>query len=318
MASQKATGAESLPGIVGHLGRRDRAVRPASGWRGNDVVFLALPDDASADIAPALLARGVRVFDLSGAFRLRDDATARPLVSRGHVAARGHGLRHDRANRARCSRRAARRLRRLLPDGGGAGARAAGDAGLVAGDIIIDAKSGVSGAGKAPSERTHFCEVDESLSAYGVFAHRHAAEIEQELGCAVTFVPHLVPLDRGILETIYVRVPAGTTEAQIADVYERAYAGVAVRPAARRRTARHQARGAHELLRHRLEAGRGHGPADRRLVHRQPAEGRGRTGGAELQRRVRLRRADGAALMPRRAQARRRAARGRRLRKMAS
>ena len=56
------------------------------------------------------------------------------------------------------------------------------NAGLVTGDIVIDAKSGVSGAGKAPSERTHFCEVDESLSAYGVFAHRHAAEIEQELG----------------------------------------------------------------------------------------------------------------------------------------
>ena len=93
------------------------------------------------------------------------------------------------------------------------------NAGLVAGDIVIDAKSGVSGAGKAPSERTHFCEVDESLSAYGVFAHRHAAEIEQELGVAVTFVPHLVPLDRGILETIYVRVPAGTTEAGLRSVY---------------------------------------------------------------------------------------------------
>ena len=92
------------------------------------------------------------------------------------------------------------------------------------GDIVIDAKSGVSGAGKAPSERTHFCEVDESLSAYGVFAHRHAAEIEQELGVAVTFVPHLVPLDRGILETIYVRVPAGTTETQIAEAYTAAYA----------------------------------------------------------------------------------------------
>jgi len=96
-------------------------------------------------------------------------------------------------------------------------------AGLVSTDIIIDAKSGVSGAGKAPTERTHFCEVDESLSAYGVFAHRHAAEIEQELGVAVTFVPHLVPLDRGILETIYVRVPAGTTEGDINAVYERAY-----------------------------------------------------------------------------------------------
>jgi N-acetyl-gamma-glutamyl-phosphate reductase len=95
--------------------------------------------------------------------------------------------------------------------------------GLVAGDIVIDAKSGVSGAGKTPSERTHFCEVDESLSAYGVFAHRHAAEIEQELGVPVTFVPHLVPIDRGILETIYVRVPDGTTEEAVAAAYAEAY-----------------------------------------------------------------------------------------------
>ena len=116
-------------------------------------------------------------------------------------------------------------MRGLLPDRRRTGARAAGAGGARSSDIIIDAKSGVSGAGKAPTERTHFCEVDESLSAYGVFAHRHAAEIEQELGVAVTFVPHLVPLDRGILETIYVRVPAGTSEGDIAAVYERAYKG---------------------------------------------------------------------------------------------
>ena len=66
--------------------------------------------------------------------------------------------------------------------------------------------------------------MDESLSAYGVFAHRHAAEIEQELGTAVTFVPHLVPIDRGILETIYVRVADGVTDAAIAGAYRQAYA----------------------------------------------------------------------------------------------
>ena len=98
------------------------------------------------------------------------------------------------------------------------------DAGIVSGDIVIDAKSGVSGAGKAPSERTHFSECHGSVSAYGVFAHRHAAEIEQELGVGVTFVPHLVPLDRGILETIYTRVTAGTTTERIDDIYRSAYA----------------------------------------------------------------------------------------------
>ena len=82
---------------------------------------------------------------------------------------------------------------------------------------------GVSGAGKTPSERTHFSEVHASLSAYGVFAHRHGAEIEQGLARTVTFTPHLLPIDRGILATIYVRVPAGTTAAALNDVFERAY-----------------------------------------------------------------------------------------------
>ena len=98
----------------------------------------------------------------------------------------------------------------------------------------MDAKSGVSGAGKTPSERTHFSEVHGSLAAYGVFAHRHGAEIEQGVGDAlgagagahaVNFVPHLVPLDRGILSTIYFRVAPGTTEEQLAALYERTYAG---------------------------------------------------------------------------------------------
>jgi N-acetyl-gamma-glutamyl-phosphate reductase len=89
--------------------------------------------------------------------------------------------------------------------------------------IIVDAKSGISGAGRAPSDRTHFSENHGSVAAYGVFGHRHVAEMEQELGAPVTFVPHLVPLDRGILETIYVRVQPGTTAEQIADAFDGAY-----------------------------------------------------------------------------------------------
>src|SRR5262249_43421823 len=92
-------------------------------------------------------------------------------------------------------------------------------------DIIVDAKSGVSGAGKTPTERTHFSEVHGSLSAYAVFGHRHGAEIEQGLAAEVTFTPHLLPIDRGILETMYVRVPPGTSDEQLDDVYRAAYAG---------------------------------------------------------------------------------------------
>ena len=83
-------------------------------------------------------------------------------------------------------------------------------AGLLDADagVVIDAKSGISGAGRAPCDRTHFSENHGSVAAYGVLDHRHVAEMEQELGAMVTFVPHLVPLDRGILETIYVSTQA--------------------------------------------------------------------------------------------------------------
>ena len=91
-------------------------------------------------------------------------------------------------------------------------------------DLVIDAKSGLSGAGKAPSERTHFSENHGSVAAYGAFGHRHTPEMEQELGRPVTFVPHLVPLDRGLLASNYVRLRPGTTAAQVAEAFERSYA----------------------------------------------------------------------------------------------
>jgi len=187
------------------------------------VAFLALPEDASADIAPALLSRGVRVFDLSGAFRLRDDNVRARWYHA--VKALPEGTTYGMAERTTAALQGAKFVScaGCYPTAAVLALAPLVQAGLVSSDIIIDAKSGVSGAGKAPTERTHFCEVDESLSAYGVFAHRHAAEIEQELGVAVTFVPHLVPLDRGILETIYVRVKKGTTSADIARRFDAAY-----------------------------------------------------------------------------------------------
>jgi N-acetyl-gamma-glutamyl-phosphate reductase len=93
----------------------------------------------------------------------------------------------------------------------------------LAAGIVVDAKSGISGAGRAATDRTHFSENHGSVSAYGIFSHRHVAEMQQELGTDLTFVPHLVPLDRGILETIYVKVAPATTAAQIAGAFEAAY-----------------------------------------------------------------------------------------------
>ena len=188
-----------------------------------DVVFLALPEEAAAAIAPALVDRGVRVIDLSGAFRLRDAAAREKwypatqmgelkpvygLTERNYQAIRGAQL----VTNPGCYPTAA--LLALEP---------LAEAGLLAGEIVIDAKSGISGAGKKPSDRTHFSENHGSVSAYGVFGHRHEPEIEQELGAAVTFVPHLVPLDRGILETIYARVRRGTTAADVGGVMKASY-----------------------------------------------------------------------------------------------
>ena len=222
MGSQRAAVGRTLPALSGLW---NGEVEPYDFERlaANQVVFLALPEDASADVAPQLLARGRRVFDLSGAFRLRSDA----VRARWYHAVKElpEGTAYGMTERTRAALPDARLIAcaGCYPTAAVLALAPLLAAGLVAGDIIIDAKSGVSGAGKAPSERTHFCEADQSVSAYGVFAHRHAAEIEQELGVAVTFVPHLVPLDRGILETIYVRVRSGTTEGDIAGTYSAAY-----------------------------------------------------------------------------------------------
>ena len=203
----------------------DGAIEPFSAEKlagESDVVFLALPEEAAATIAPGLVGRGIRVIDLSGAFRLREAAarekwypatklgSLKPvygLTERNHDAIAGALL----VTNPGCYPTAA--LLALEP---------LADVGLLAGEIVIDAKSGISGAGKKPSDRTHFSENHGSVSAYGVFGHRHEPEIEQELGAPVTFVPHLVPLDRGILETIYARVRPGTTARDVAGAMEAA------------------------------------------------------------------------------------------------
>lgn len=192
-----------------------------------EIVFLALPDTASAELAPALLEAGVRVIDISGAFRLRDEAERKQWYPETGELPTGtvYGLTEWAREALPSASMVANpgcypttSLLALLP------LVKAGM--LVEGtDIVIDAKSGVSGAGKAPKEHTHFSEVHGSFSAYGVFAHRHGVEIAQGLGREVTFTPHLAPLNRGIFATIYVRVPPGTTEAALGAVYEQAYAG---------------------------------------------------------------------------------------------
>ena len=192
-----------------------------------DAVFLALPDHAAAEIAPPLVARGKRVFDLSGAFRLRDAAQRRRWYPKTPEASGPvvYGL--TERYRAELRESSLVACAGCYPTAAILALRPLLDASLVdvqGMPIIIDAKSGVSGAGKTPTERTHFSECHGSLSAYGVFDHRHAAEIEQELGTAVTFVPHLLPIDRGILETIYARLAPGVGADEVAAALHEAYA----------------------------------------------------------------------------------------------
>jgi N-acetyl-gamma-glutamyl-phosphate reductase len=226
-ATSSGTGAARALPALAHVW--DGRITPldAATLREADVVFLALPDAAAAEIAPALVDAGVRVIDLSGAFRLRSaDQRTRWYPETHRVP---DGVAYGLTERARDAVSRARLVANpgCYPTATLLALAPLQEAGLlVAGaDIIVDAKSGVSGAGKTPSERTHFSEIHGSLAAYGVFNHRHGAEIEQGVGGPVTFTPHLVPIDRGILSTIYVRVPAGTTESTLNDVYQRAYAG---------------------------------------------------------------------------------------------
>ena len=190
-----------------------------------DAVFLALPEAASADLAPMLLASGLRVIDLSGAFRLRDRASrakwypATPSLPDGVAYGLTEFELESIANAKLVSNPGCYPTASLL------GLLPLQRAGLLkpGGDIVIDAKSGISGAGKAATERTHFSENHGSVAAYNAFGHRHTPEMEQALGQAVTFVPHLVPLDRGILSSMYARVVPGTTAAAVTDAFERAY-----------------------------------------------------------------------------------------------
>ncbi len=225
-ASQASSTPRRLPAVAKIW---DGDVRPLdldAVKRAADVVFLALPEAASADTARPLLDAGLRVIDLSGAFRLRrDDARAKWYPTTGELPSGvAYGLTEFEHAAIRQARLVANPgcfpMASLLATMPLHRARLADEAA----DVVIDAKSGISGAGKTPSERTHFSENHGSVAAYKVFGHRHTPEMEQALGRGVTFVPHLVPLDRGIFSSVYLRVVKGTTETEVAAAFEHAYA----------------------------------------------------------------------------------------------
>lgn len=195
----------------------------------SDIVFTCLPHGTSAQVAPALLDGGARVIDLSGDFRYKDAAVyetwykmphgAKELLSQsvyGMPEIYRENIQNAKlvGNPGCYTTCAILALYPLLKNGV-----------IERGGIVIDAKSGVSGAGRSEKLSNAFCEVDESVKAYGVGTHRHTSEIEQELSFAagetvvVSFTPHLVPIKRGIISTIYAKPRAGIVDADILDAF---------------------------------------------------------------------------------------------------
>jgi N-acetyl-gamma-glutamyl-phosphate reductase len=196
-----------------------------------DVIFLATPHETAHEVVPGLLAHGLRVIDLSGAFRLKEAAAYPRWYGFEHHAAAAleeavYGLTELNA--------AAIRGARLISNPGCyatsiilalAPLLRSGWADVEAG-IICDAKSGASGAGRAVSEKMHFVEVNENCRAYGLFHHRHVPEMIQTLNLTeevFTFTPHLLPVNRGILSTVYVRLNAPRTLAEVANLFSDFY-----------------------------------------------------------------------------------------------
>ena len=228
--SSGTTASRTLPALA-RLWNGDIVPLAPELLREADAVFLALPDAAAAGLAPDLIDAGVRVIDLSGAFRLRDAAErARWYPETRRIPS---GLAYGLTELERAAVVDAHLVANpgCYPTATLLALAPLAAAGVLTpnSDIVVDAKSGVSGAGKTPSERTHFSEIQGSLSAYGVFGHRHGVEIQQGVNHSgddshtVTFVPHLLPIDRGILATIYVRLTPGIGEDALNDIYQRAY-----------------------------------------------------------------------------------------------
>jgi N-acetyl-gamma-glutamyl-phosphate reductase len=199
-----------------------------------DLAFLCLPHTAAMTQAKKLLDAGVRVIDLSADFRLKSADAYKTWYAHDHLAPEllpeaVYGL--VELNRAQIKKSKLVANPGCYPTCSILGVYPLVKAGLLAdAPIIIDAKSGVSGAGRKPSLTTHFVEANENLSPYNIgHAHRHVPEIEQELAaaagkpCKIVFAPHLVPINQGMLATMYVQPTRSLTTNELIGVYQQTY-----------------------------------------------------------------------------------------------
>jgi N-acetyl-gamma-glutamyl-phosphate reductase len=202
---------------------------------GISIVFLATPPEVSMELAPALLAAGVRVIDLSGAFRLRTPAAYATWYKEPHtqpelLAEAAYGLPEFCRERIPAARLVANPG--CYPTAANLAIQPLIKADVVdrAAGIVCDAKSGVSGAGRKPSLTTSFCEVAGNFTAYSVLHHRHVPEVLMISGLEereFSFTAQLLPVDRGILETIYFHTQRGIGAADLLGIYEKRYEGEA-------------------------------------------------------------------------------------------
>ncbi len=231
------------PGLIGICDKYLVEPDPADLAAQSDVVFLAVPHTASLAMTPDLVAHGVAVVDLSADYRLADPDVYERWYQSPHTSP--DLLAHAVYSIPELNRKSVIWLGgrpeftpRIVANPGcypTAATLAAAPllgSGLVREDlpVIVDAQSGVSGAGKKANGRTHFCSADESVQAYGVGTHRHLPEIVQNMTrvagrhVGVVFTPHLAPLKRGILATVYLPLAEVPSASDLQVLYEKAYA----------------------------------------------------------------------------------------------
>ncbi|MDE1233715.1 N-acetyl-gamma-glutamyl-phosphate reductase [Vibrio aestuarianus] len=202
-------------------------VDPAKAASECDVVFLATAHEVSHDLAPIFLEQGCQVFDLSGAFRVQGDDFYTNYYGFEHKHAQWleqavYGLAEWNAEAIKQSQLIA--VAGCYPTASQLAIKPLVEAGLLDSNQwpVINAISGVTGAGRKATLTNSFCEV--SLQPYGVFTHRHQPEIATHLGCEVIFTPHLGNFKRGILATITMKLAHGVSEQQVIEAFEQAYA----------------------------------------------------------------------------------------------
>ncbi len=232
----RSAAGQPLGSVFPHLASLGLTVLPE--LENVDFAFSALPHHTSAEVIPGLVKGGLRVVDISGDFRLKDPEAYRRWYGIVHPAPELlaeavyglpelHGAEIPKArliSNPGCYPTSA--ILALAPLVGGADR-----------DLIVDSKSGISGAGRTMKLNTnHYCEVNESVMAYGLEGHRHQPEIAQELddalyratgerGIDVLFTPHIVPMTRGILSTSYARLKQELNQAQLMELYRDFYSG---------------------------------------------------------------------------------------------